>query len=74
MPVHFGLGEAQQVNELQVQWPRGEIQKFEDIQVNRTLTINESSGIIMDHLESDPEHFALELMGTILTLFLRRLI
>lgn len=39
--VHFGLGEAQSVDELRVRWPSGRLQEFRDIAANRRLHIVE---------------------------------
>ncbi|MGJ3242911.1 MAG: FG-GAP-like repeat-containing protein [Opitutales bacterium] len=39
--VHFGLGEREQVDRLEVRWPSGLVQIFEDLRVNRFLTITE---------------------------------
>lgn len=42
---HFGLGEADRVEELVVEWPSGHRQVFRDVQVNQRLTITEPAGI-----------------------------
>ena len=42
-PVHFGLANADVIDEIQVTWPTGLVQTFENIGVNRTITITEGS-------------------------------
>lgn len=39
--VHFGLGQDRVVKELQVQWPRGAIQRLKDVKANQTLKVKE---------------------------------
>ena len=41
VPIHFGLGEAQTVQKLIVQWPSGRIQEFENLKADQTITIIE---------------------------------
>ena len=44
--VHIGLGAAKRVQLLQVHWPSGQIDTFEDVTVNKIITIHEGkSGI-----------------------------
>ncbi|UCD23173.1 MAG: VCBS repeat-containing protein [Gemmatimonadota bacterium] len=40
--VHFGLGDAQRVDNLQVIWPDGRQQLLTDLQVDRVLTVRQS--------------------------------
>lgn len=42
--VHFGLGDAEQVDELVVQWPSGHTQRFADLPTDRLYTIKEPAG------------------------------
>ena len=42
-PVHFGLSGAEMIDEIQVTWPRGLVQTFENIAANRTIQIVEGS-------------------------------
>ncbi len=42
-PVHFGLADAEMIDEIQVTWPRGLVQAFENVGVNRTIQITEGS-------------------------------
>ncbi len=41
--IHFGLGQAQTVDWLKIQWPSGNVQEFKDIGVNRHLRFTEGS-------------------------------
>ncbi|MCG8603930.1 FG-GAP-like repeat-containing protein [bacterium] len=47
-PIHFGLGEAELVQNIKVEWPSGIQQEFHDIPANQTITINENSGIVTE--------------------------
>ena len=40
-PVHFGLGKAQIVDEIDIRWPSGTSQKFKNVQVDRILHVKE---------------------------------
>ena len=44
--VHFGLEAAESVDLLKIQWPSGNAQEFEDIEVNRHLRLTEGSDTI----------------------------
>jgi hypothetical protein len=44
--LHFGLGEATSVDQLEVRWPTGETESFRDLSVNRLFVIEEGRGII----------------------------
>jgi len=44
--LHFGLGQAQAVNEATIQWPSGTVTKLGKLPINRTLTIVEGKGIV----------------------------
>ena len=41
LPVHFGLGEAKEVEELTVLWPSGATQTIQDVAANQLLTVTE---------------------------------
>ena len=43
--LHFGLGECTEVDRLEVSWPSGLVESFEDLSANRVLVIREGSGI-----------------------------
>lgn len=42
----FGLGQDAAVSSLEVQWPSGRTQTFKDVAPNRTITIDESRGLL----------------------------
>ena len=42
LPVHFGLGEAEVVDSIQVRWPSGTVQTLRDVAVNQRITIEEA--------------------------------
>lgn len=42
----FGLGVDQRVSQVEVVWPSGATQRFADVGVNQTLTIDEAKGIV----------------------------
>ncbi len=41
--LHFGLGEADRIERIQVQWPDGQAQTFDDLPVNRRYVVTRSS-------------------------------
>jgi hypothetical protein len=43
--VHFGLSDALKVEKLEIKWPNGSIEVFEDIAINQYLRIFEGKGI-----------------------------
>ena len=43
--VHFGLGEAQRADRLEVRWPSGTVDTIENVQANQVLTIKEGEGV-----------------------------
>ena len=42
--VHLGLGDADQVDELEVHWPSGARQKLHKLRANQVVTIEEELG------------------------------
>ena len=42
--LHFGIGSAEQVDRIEVQWPSGVEQVVEDIEPNQTLELVEPEG------------------------------
>jgi len=42
-PVHFGLGAAKSVDELEIRWPSGTVQTIKNIQPDQILRIKESN-------------------------------
>jgi enediyne biosynthesis protein E4 len=43
--VHFGLGQVEMVDSLEVLWPGGRISKLQNVPANQTLVINDSSAM-----------------------------
>ncbi len=43
--VHFGLGREKRVEAIEIRWPSGTRQRFEDLQANRVISIHETTGI-----------------------------
>ena len=41
----LGLGRNERVEELEVRWPRGRLQKFSDVAVDRELVVVEGRGL-----------------------------
>ena len=39
--IHFGLGKADRVDQLEVRWPSGRVDRFTGVAVNRSLTLIE---------------------------------
>jgi hypothetical protein len=50
--LHFGLGQAQAVNDATIQWPSGAVTKLGKLPINRTLTIVEGKGIVSEPTQS----------------------
>ena len=44
--VHFGLGESQRADRLEVRWPNGTTETIENLQANQIITVREGSGVI----------------------------
>jgi hypothetical protein len=44
--VHFGFGTATSAERLEIRWPSGQIDEFENIDANQILTIREGEGIL----------------------------
>jgi hypothetical protein len=45
--LHFGLGQAKVVNQIEVKWPTTQqVEKFADVEANQILIIKEGAGII----------------------------
>ena len=50
--VHFGVGRASQIERLEVRWPGGMVEVFENLAVNQILTLVEGEGVV--HREAFP--------------------
>lgn len=44
--VHFGLGRIGKIDELEIRWPSGQVEKIGSVPVDRILTVEEGKGII----------------------------
>lgn len=62
-PVHVGLGQAQRVEEIRVEWPSGLVETVHDLAVNQTVVIKEGVGLVTSvevaSQKSIPDHFRL---------------
>jgi len=45
MRIHFGLGDATKVDEVEIHWPSGAIERLNTVAIDRILTIEEGKGI-----------------------------
>ena len=43
--IHFGLGDANRIDDLEVKWPDGSIEKFGPVDIDRYIEISQNSGI-----------------------------
>jgi hypothetical protein len=43
IPVHFGLGSAQELNDIEIHWPSGHTQRLSHVKVNRIINVKEPS-------------------------------
>lgn len=43
--VHFGLGKESRAEWMEIQWPSGSRQRFEDVQAGRVISVREGTGI-----------------------------
>jgi hypothetical protein len=41
VPVHFGLGAAREVDDVEIHWPSGRVQRLNHVPVNRIVDVNE---------------------------------
>ncbi len=41
IPVHFGVGAAQELNDIEIHWPSGSTQRLNHVQVNRIVDVKE---------------------------------
>jgi hypothetical protein len=44
--LHFGLGQAKQVDSLEVRWPSGLVEQFQNVEANNLVYIQEGRGIL----------------------------
>ena len=46
LTAHFGLGEAEQIDLMEIRWPSGIVQEFMDFTANQWLVVSEEEGIL----------------------------
>ena len=46
--VHFGLGDTARVDELRIRWPNGRVEKFEGVDVDGFVEIEEGTGLVVE--------------------------
>jgi len=67
IPLHFGIGEAEIVNQVVVTWPSGGVDELVSVPANQTITIKENQGLITSaehQRDVEPEAAAtIELLG-----------
>jgi hypothetical protein len=44
--VHFGLGQKDRIDELEIRWPSGQVERLRNLPVDRILTVEEGKGIV----------------------------
>jgi hypothetical protein len=44
--IHFGLGSAETVDQLEIRWPSGHVDTFKDVKANQLIFVKEGEGII----------------------------
>jgi enediyne biosynthesis protein E4 len=44
--LHFGVGPATKIDELEIRWPSGSVEKLEEVPANRILSVKEGVGIV----------------------------
>ena len=50
--LHFGLGKAAEVEQLDVRWPNGEVESLRGIAPNRLITIRRGEGIVAEGFDA----------------------
>jgi hypothetical protein len=54
MRVHFGLSTAAKIDSVEVRWPNGRIENFENLSVDAIHTLKEGSGIAKSNAQKKP--------------------
>ena len=44
--IHFGLGKRAKIDQLEITWPSGQIDRIKDIPVDKIIAIKEGIGIV----------------------------
>ncbi len=59
--VHFGIGQATTIDSLVIRWPRGDVQVYKDLAINKYHKIVElTSSVVLDRTRQMPETTTLE--------------
>ena len=52
--VHFGLGQTEKIDKLEIRWPSGVVQELNNVEANRHILVVEESDEIRDYAFSKP--------------------
>ena len=44
--LHFGLGKAGSVDQVEIRWPAGKIEKVSNVKANQWVTVKEGEGVV----------------------------
>ncbi len=44
--LHFGLGKAESVDQIEIRWPAGQIEKVSNVKANQWVTVKEGAGVV----------------------------
>ena len=53
--VHFGLGAATKVDSLQVRWPSGQVEQFDNLKIDSIHTLREGTGAAVNQAAKKPQ-------------------
>lgn len=54
LPIHLGLANAEVINRISIYWLNGTVEHFQNIEVNQSITIRETEGIITSSYREHP--------------------
>jgi hypothetical protein len=60
-PVHFGLGSAQVIDEIQITWPLGDVETVLDVPVNQVMRLTEGENTRVTGLEDETQEAPFEI-------------
>ncbi|HTU89310.1 MAG TPA: CRTAC1 family protein [Gemmataceae bacterium] len=52
--LHFGLGQADRVESIEVLWPNGDVEEFRDFKVDRSIELRKGSGTLIHREKASP--------------------
>ena len=61
----FGLGDAERVAQLVVEWPSGQVERLTDLAVNRTVIVMEGRGVIAERVPTPKPPSISDLLATV---------